>query len=67
MLYAGTLKFQSLSHMALQWVPSHVGIPDNERADQKAKQERFDSIGNPLLTPRRARTSSPHTLTIILP
>ncbi|GFT21888.1 hypothetical protein TNCV_3179841 [Trichonephila clavipes] len=25
--------------VALQWVPSHVGIPGNGRADQKAKQE----------------------------
>ncbi|GFX35889.1 reverse transcriptase [Trichonephila clavipes] len=24
--------------VALQWVPSHVGIPGNERANQKAKQ-----------------------------
>ncbi|GFX36104.1 reverse transcriptase [Trichonephila clavipes] len=24
--------------VALQWVPSHVGILDNERADQKARQ-----------------------------
>ncbi|GFV96934.1 reverse transcriptase [Trichonephila clavipes] len=23
---------------ALQWVPSHVGVPGNERTDQRAKQ-----------------------------
>ncbi|GFY27431.1 reverse transcriptase [Trichonephila clavipes] len=54
MLYA-ELKLQSLSHMTLQWVPSHVGIPDNERADQKAKQGADSTQSEILLTPRRAK------------
>ncbi|GFV19716.1 reverse transcriptase [Trichonephila clavipes] len=41
--------------VALQWVPSHVGIPGNERADQKAKQGAESSQLEVSLTLRRVK------------
>ncbi|GFU18691.1 reverse transcriptase [Trichonephila clavipes] len=45
---------------ALQWAPSHVGIPGNERADQKAKQGAESSQPEVSLTLRRAKIISTH-------
>ncbi|GFV42570.1 reverse transcriptase [Trichonephila clavipes] len=42
--------------VALQWVPSHVGIPGNERADQKANQRAESSQSEVLLIIRRAKS-----------
>ncbi|GFX10073.1 reverse transcriptase [Trichonephila clavipes] len=42
--------------VALQWVPSHVGIPGNERANQKAKQGAESSQLEDLLTLRKAKS-----------
>ncbi|GFT34351.1 reverse transcriptase [Trichonephila clavipes] len=41
---------------ALQWVPSHVGIPGNERANQKAKQGAESTQPEVPLTLRRAKS-----------
>ncbi|GFX98192.1 hypothetical protein TNCV_4908351 [Trichonephila clavipes] len=49
------------------WVPSHVGNPSNERADQKAKHGAESSQTEVPLTLRRARALHPHTLTNVLP
>ncbi|GFY24366.1 hypothetical protein TNCV_1014151 [Trichonephila clavipes] len=53
---------------ALQWIPSHVGVPGNERADQKAKQEP-SRLNQKALDSQESkeRSLSPHTLTNILP
>ncbi|GFX89550.1 hypothetical protein TNCV_72431 [Trichonephila clavipes] len=40
----------------LQWVPSHVWIPDYERADQNATQEAETTQSVVLLTLRRAKS-----------
>ncbi|GFX21132.1 transposable element Tcb1 transposase [Trichonephila clavipes] len=43
------------------WVPSHIGIPSNERADQKAKQGAESTQPEVPLTLRRAKnTNSTH-------
>ncbi|GFU54159.1 reverse transcriptase [Trichonephila clavipes] len=42
--------------VALQWVPRHVGIPDNDRADQNAKQGAESSQPEVPLTFRRAKS-----------
>ncbi|GFY15419.1 reverse transcriptase [Trichonephila clavipes] len=41
---------------ALQWVPSHVGIPSNERANKKAKQGVESTQPEAPLTLRRAKS-----------
>ncbi|GFT79032.1 reverse transcriptase [Trichonephila clavipes] len=42
---------------ALQWVPSHVGIPVNDRTDQKANQEAESAQPEASLTLRRAKSN----------
>ncbi|GFY17745.1 uncharacterized protein TNCV_1074801 [Trichonephila clavipes] len=42
--------------MALQWVPSRVGIPDNKRARQKVKQGAESTQPEVPLTLRRSKS-----------
>ncbi|GFU33418.1 reverse transcriptase [Trichonephila clavipes] len=44
------------SSAALQWIESHVGIPGNERANQKANQEAESTQPQVLLILRRAKS-----------